>query len=95
MEPSGKRIKTTSSAQSVAFITCAEEAMDFATNHDRRALLQAVRSVLEAGAKIIKIAFSRILSKDLVEPGTILPSLQSAFDATWLSSVGQPAYFCS
>ena len=93
MEPAGKRIKTTSSAQSVAFITCAEKAMDFATNDDdRRALLQAVHNVLQAGATIVNIAFSRVVPKDLVDPGTILPALKLAFDATWLSSAGQPAY---
>ena len=76
----------------MAFITCAEAAQDFATNHDRRALLQAVRNALQAGANIINISFSRATSRDLVDPGTILPELQSEFAATWISSVGQPAY---
>jgi len=92
MEPAAKRAKAPFSAQSVAFITCADKAQDLATNHGRRALRRAVRHALEAGANIVNIAFSRGLSGDLVDPGTILPELQLEFDATWLSSVGQPAY---
>ena len=92
MEPAAKRARAPSSAQSVAFITCAEEAQDFAKNHDRRAFLRTVRNALDAGANIINISFTRALSRDLVDPGTILPELRSEFDATWIGSVGQPAY---
>ena len=87
-----KRARAPSSATSVAFITCAQKAQDFARNPDRRALLQAVRNALEAGANIINIAFSMASSKHLVDTGTILQELQSEFDATWSSSVEQPAY---
>ena len=92
MEPAAKRAKAPFSAQSVAFITCADKAQDLATNHGRRALRRAVRHALEAGANIVNIAFSRGLSGDLVDLDCVLPDLKSEFGDVWRASVGQPAY---
>ena len=49
-QPTAKRARAPSSVQAVAFITCAENAQDFATNRDRRNLLKAVRNALDSGA---------------------------------------------
>ena len=96
IEPTRKRAKTTSSPQSVAFIACGEEGQDFTTSFRRRALLRAVRHALDAGATIINIAFHRIVSGDLVDPETMLPELQSEFDATWIfRSIGSVISFFS
>ena len=91
-QPATKRARAPSSVQAVAFITCAENAQDFATNRDRHNLLQAVRNALDSGAMIINIAFSRAVSKDRVDTGCILPELQQLFDEVWKNTVGQAAY---
>ena len=75
--------------QSVAFIT---SAVDFATNRDLKALLQAVRHALEAGATIVNIAFGASPVKDVVDSDATLHELRKVFDAEWTGSVGQPAY---
>ena len=67
----------------MAFITCDAEAQDFLAVRDRRGLMKAVANVLEAGANIINIAFSRSVKGDLVDTDTILPEILSALDATW------------
>jgi hypothetical protein len=102
LEPAAKRARINrwlnppSSAQSVAFITCSEILQNFAVNRNAvEALLQAIRKALEAGANFIHIAFDRTFQTvraDMIELATILPELQSVFNAAWTSSVGQPAY---
>ena len=83
-EAETKFARTTTIAQSVAFITCDAEAQDFLSVRDRRGLMKAVGNVLEAGANIINIAFSRSVKGDLVDTYTILPEILSALDATWI-----------
>ena len=88
MEPARKRAQTgKETRQSVVFITCAVEGQDFTTNDDLRGLLNAVRNALEAGAKMINIAFSKVLSGDLVDTCAILPKLKPVFEGTWRGSV--------
>jgi hypothetical protein len=91
-QPAAKRARAPSSVQAVAFITCAENSQNFATNRDRRKLLQSVRNTLEAGAIIVNIAFTTIINKDKVDPGSILPELNQMFDKVWRNSVAQPAW---
>ena len=91
-QPAAKRARAPSSVQAVAFITCAENSQNFATNRDRRKLLQSVRNTLEAGAIFVNIAFTTIINKDKVDPGSILPELNQMFDKVWRNSVAQPAW---
>ena len=86
-EPETKSARTTTIAQSVAFITCDAEAQDFLSVRDRRGLMKAVDNVLEAGANIINIAFPTTSDTwrngGLVDTDTILPEILSFLDGTW------------
>ena len=90
-QPVAKRARTPSSVQAVAFITCAENSQNFATNRDRRKLVQTVRNALESGAIIVNIAFTTIIDKNIVDPGSIFPELNQLFDEVWKNSVALPA----
>ena len=92
MLPGAKRAKVGPSASAVAFILCTEHAQNFSSRDDLVALLKAVRHALDAGAKIVNIACSRITREHRVDWDTILRELKEEFDAKWISSVGQPAY---
>ena len=82
-----KFARTTTIAQSVAFITCDAEAQDFLSARDRRGLMKAVGNVLEAGANIINIAFPTTADTwrngGLVDTDAILPEILSFLDGTW------------
>jgi hypothetical protein len=88
-EPETKSARTTTIAQSVAFITCDAEAQDILSVRDRRGLMKAVDNVLEAGANIINIAFPRTADPEswrkgeVVDTDAILFEILSKLDGTW------------
>ena len=98
--PSSKRNITASPTHSapdsdsrslvVAYISCAARGLDCKTNCVCHEVLEAATKAIEAGAKIINIAFTQAYIDGLWD--NICIQLKSAFDAKWTSSVEQPAY---
>jgi len=91
-QPVAKRARAPSPVQAVAFVTCTENSQNFATDRDRRKLVQTVHNALESGAIIVNLAFTTIIDKDIVDPGAIFPELKQLFDEVWKNSVALPAW---
>ena len=71
----------------LAYITFDADAQALDTNLDYRAVMQEVTHCIEAGAKIINLAFKRTVASDVVNVDSILIGLKEIFDERWTSSV--------
>ena len=103
-QPSSKRNRTAtpthlardcnSRSLTVAYISCTACRPECKANRVCHDVVEAATKAIEAGAKIINIAFTWASSHQLEHEirNNICIQLKLAFDAKWTSSVEQPAY---